>query len=69
MVFIRAQLHASYLQGLLFYGAIKGNGGCPMAKDDLTGNMPTERLVSYFNQQKSNANIRVINFNTLTVRR
>lgn len=25
-----------------FDGAIKGFGGCPMAKDDLTGNMPTE---------------------------
>jgi hypothetical protein len=21
-------------------------GGCPMAKDDLTGNMPTEKLLS-----------------------
>lgn len=27
--------------------AIKGYGGCPMAKDDLTGNMPTENLISY----------------------
>ncbi len=31
-----------------FDGAIKGYGGCPMAKDDLTGNMPTEHMVSYF---------------------
>lgn len=31
-----------------FDGAIKGYGGCPMAKDDLTGNMPTENMVSYF---------------------
>ncbi len=31
-----------------FDGAIKGYGGCPMAKDELTGNMPTEKLVSYF---------------------
>nr|WP_245557491.1 hydroxymethylglutaryl-CoA lyase [Neolewinella persica] len=29
-------------------GAIRGFGGCPMAKDDLTGNMPTERLFDYF---------------------
>ena len=35
-----------------FDGAIKGYGGCPMAKDDLTGNMPTENLVYYFNQLK-----------------
>lgn len=31
-----------------FDGAIYGYGGCPMAKDDLTGNMPTEHLISYF---------------------
>jgi len=31
-----------------FDGAIKGYGGCPMAKDDLTGNMPTENLYAYF---------------------
>jgi len=34
-----------------FDGAIMGYGGCPMAKDDLTGNMPTENLVSYINEQ------------------
>ncbi|MCB0550347.1 MAG: hydroxymethylglutaryl-CoA lyase [Phaeodactylibacter sp.] len=31
-----------------FDGAIKGYGGCPMAKDDLTGNMPTEQMLFYF---------------------
>lgn len=31
-----------------FDGAIKGFGGCPMAKDDLTGNMPTEEMIAYF---------------------
>ena len=30
-----------------FDGAIRGFGGCPMAKDDLTGNMATENLLSY----------------------
>lgn len=29
-------------------GAIKGFGGCPMAKDELTGNMATEKMLSYF---------------------
>ncbi len=33
-----------------FDGALKGFGGCPMAKDDLTGNMPTENVISYFDQ-------------------
>ena len=30
-----------------FDGALKGFGGCPMAKDDLVGNMPTENLVRF----------------------
>lgn len=34
-----------------FDGAIAGFGGCPMAKDDLVGNMPTESLVEYFKDQ------------------
>jgi hydroxymethylglutaryl-CoA lyase len=33
-----------------FDGALKGMGGCPMAKDDLTGNMPTERMISFFRE-------------------
>lgn len=35
-----------------FDGAIKGFGGCPMATDDLTGNMPTERMKAFFEDQK-----------------
>lgn len=31
-------------------GAIKGFGGCPMAKDDLTGNMATEVMLSWLNK-------------------
>ena len=31
-----------------FDGAIKGYGGCPMATDDLTGNMPTEQMKEWF---------------------
>jgi hydroxymethylglutaryl-CoA lyase len=31
-----------------FDSAIKGFGGCPMAKDELIGNMATENLISYF---------------------
>ncbi|GAA3784594.1 hydroxymethylglutaryl-CoA lyase [Corallibacter vietnamensis] len=36
-----------------FDGAIQGFGGCPMAKDDLTGNMPTEKLLSYMTSKKA----------------
>ncbi len=45
-----------------FDGAIKGYGGCPMAKDELTGNMPTEKLVSYFTANKVNTNINSLSF-------
>ena len=38
-----------------FDGAIQGFGGCPMAKDELTGNMPTEKLLSYFTSKKCNS--------------
>ena len=33
-----------------FDGAIKGYGGCPMAADELTGNMPTEKMIFYFEE-------------------
>ncbi len=43
------KIHAAYVAGCKrFDAAIKGYGGCPMAKDDLTGNMPTENLLYYF---------------------
>ena len=31
-----------------FDGALKGFGGCPMANDDLVGNMRTEWMIDYF---------------------
>lgn len=34
-----------------FDGAIKGYGGCPMAKDELTGNMPTEKMVGFLHAE------------------
>ena len=45
-----------------FDGAIKGYGGCPMAKDELTGNMPTEKLISYFTTQKVLTGIKPMSF-------
>ncbi len=48
----REKVVAAYENGCRrFDGAIKGYGGCPMAKDDLTGNMPTEHLVQYFSEE------------------
>jgi hydroxymethylglutaryl-CoA lyase len=47
----REKIHAAYENGCRrFDAAMKGYGGCPMAKDDLTGNMATENLVSYFSE-------------------
>lgn len=43
------KIHAAYEAGCRrFDGALKGYGGCPMAADDLTGNMPTEKMLQYF---------------------
>jgi hydroxymethylglutaryl-CoA lyase len=45
-------VESAYLAGCRrFDGAIKGFGGCPMAKDDLTGNMPTEKMLEWFDEQ------------------
>ena len=40
-----------------FDGAVQGFGGCPMAKDELTGNMPTEKMLSYFTEQKADTGV------------
>ncbi len=43
------KIDAAYQSGCRrFDGAIQGFGGCPMATNVLTGNMPTEHLLSYF---------------------
>jgi hydroxymethylglutaryl-CoA lyase len=43
------KIHAAYASGCLrFDAAIHGFGGCPMAKDDLTGNIATEDVELYF---------------------
>jgi hydroxymethylglutaryl-CoA lyase len=57
------KVDAAYKAGCFrFDGAIQGFGGCPMAKDDLTGNMPTEKLLSYFTAQKANTNTSPMSF-------
>ena len=45
-----------------FDTAIQGLGGCPMAKDDLTGNMPTEKLLSFLNEQKQDTGLNSLAF-------
>ena len=57
------KVDAAYQAGCRrFDGAIQGFGGCPMAKDDLTGNLPTEKLISFFNSVGVKTNINSLNF-------
>jgi len=52
------KIDAAYSAGCRrFDGAIQGFGGCPMAKDELTGNMPTEKMLSYFTSAKADSNV------------
>lgn len=54
----REKIETAYQNGCRrFDGAIKGYGGCPMAKDDLTGNMPMENMVRFFQQQEISTDI------------
>lgn len=57
------KIDAAYNSGCRrFDGAIQGFGGCPMAKDVLTGNMPTEKLLSYCNSKKGSTNLSAMSF-------
>jgi hydroxymethylglutaryl-CoA lyase len=57
------KVDAAYQNGCRrFDGAIQGFGGCPMATDNLTGNMPTEKLLSYFTSKKENTNTSPMSF-------
>ncbi|WP_324721325.1 hydroxymethylglutaryl-CoA lyase [Salinimicrobium sp. HB62] len=57
------KVDAAYRSGCKrFDGAIQGFGGCPMAKDELTGNMPTEKLLSYFTSKKDDTNVKMMSF-------
>ena len=48
----REKLAAAYAAGCRrFDGALGGIGGCPMAADELTGNMATEHIVGYLQEQ------------------
>ncbi len=57
------KIQAAYTSGCRrFDGAIQGFGGCPMAKDELTGNMPTEKMLSFFTAEKVATNINPMSF-------
>jgi hydroxymethylglutaryl-CoA lyase len=57
------KVEAAYKAGCTrFDGAVQGFGGCPMAKDELTGNMPTEKMLSYFTAVKANTGLNPMAF-------
>ena len=57
------KINSAYTSGCQrFDGAIRGYGGCPMAKDELVGNMPTERLLSYFQKMKTPTGLNLLAF-------
>lgn len=49
----KEKLDAAFNTGCLrFDGALKGIGGCPMAQDELVGNMDTIYMIEYFRQKQ-----------------
>lgn len=47
-----------------FDAAIKGFGGCPMAGDNLTGNLATENLIQYLSEKNVEISVNTDKFNT-----
>lgn len=57
------KVDAAYTGGCRrFDSAIRGYGGCPMAKDELTGNMPTEKLLTFMAKHKVKTGINAMAF-------
>ncbi|MCI3938787.1 hydroxymethylglutaryl-CoA lyase [Chryseobacterium aahli] len=58
-----SKLKSAYDKGCRrFDSAIKGIGGCPMAKDDLVGNMPTEQVINFMSVEKAEHKLNLLNF-------
>jgi hydroxymethylglutaryl-CoA lyase len=52
------KIEAAYQGGCRWFDtALKGYGGCPMAKDELTGNIATENLIGYLKSQNESLNL------------
>lgn len=59
----REKVMASYDAGCRrFDSAIKGLGGCPFADDDLVGNLPTEKLLSYMTERRIETDLNPLMF-------
>lgn len=54
----REKLDAAWRAGCRrFDGALKGIGGCPMANDELVGNMDTEKMIGYFSERNQSLHL------------
>lgn len=62
------KIEAAYKAGCKrFDSALKGFGGCPMAADDLTGNMATEDLIAYLHSKGEDLNLNMEKWNEAMV--
>ncbi|WP_293741507.1 hydroxymethylglutaryl-CoA lyase [uncultured Pedobacter sp.] len=58
------KIEAAYRSGVTrIDSALKGFGGCPMAADDLTGNIATEEVIGYLNAKGENLNLNIDKWN------
>ncbi len=54
----KEKIDAAYSSGCRrFDGTLKGHGGCPMAKDELVGNIDTENIINYFSLNLDNKSL------------
>lgn len=59
----REKVEAAWNSGCRrFDSAVKGLGGCPMATDKLTGNMPTEKVLQFLNENNIRTGIDSVQF-------
>ncbi|MEO5645132.1 MAG: hydroxymethylglutaryl-CoA lyase, partial [Bacteroidia bacterium] len=64
----REKVEAAWNSGCRrFDHAIKGLGGCPMAEDKLTGNMPTEKVLEFLAGKNVESGINMEYFNEAMV--
>lgn len=58
------KIEAAYRSGVKrIDSALKGFGGCPMAADDLTGNIATEDVIGFLNTKGENINLNMNKWN------
>ena len=60
----QSKLQSAFMAGCRrFDGAIGGFGGCPMAEDELVGNINTQNMLQHFENQGINPELKKIEFN------